>query len=379
MQFKDVCGQEKVKANLLTSAKNNRIHHTQLFLGKIGFGGLPLALALSQYVNCLAPTDHDSCGSCSNCQKNSNLIHPNVHFTYPTITKKSGHKPVSTDFITEWRNEVLNNPYLSSYQWMQGIQAENKLGNITAAECRRILDFFKLKALDGGQRVLVVWNAESLSKEGNILLKFLEEPPENTIIILLAENEEKVLNTIRSRCQILRLPSLVDSEISSYLEQKAGYATELAESVSKLADGDLNLALSIQTNEEGELEGIFKNWMKAISTDKVGLVKTVEGMSRLGRDKLKLLFDYGIVILREALLIQHSASSSRLNEGEEKMAKWMAHKMTIEALHDTIVEFDGYPYKIERNANAKIQLMTLSVFIDTQLQSKSKTTIAQTS
>lgn len=377
MQFKDVCGQEKVKANLLTSARSGRIHHTQLLLGKIGLGGLPLALALSQYVNCQNPSETDSCGNCSSCEKNSKLVHPNVHFTYPTITKKSGQKPVSTDFITEWRTEVSAQPYLSSYQWMQGIDAENKLGNITAAECRRILDFFKLKALDDGYRVLIIWNAELLSKEGNILLKFLEEPPENTIILLLAENEERVLNTIRSRCQILRLPNLSDSEIASYLEQKSGYNAELAESVSKLAGGDLNLALSIQTNEEGELEGVFKNWMKAISTDKVGLIKTVEGMSRLGRDKLKLLFDYGIVILRESLLIQHGVNSSRLNEGELKMAKWMAGKMTTEALNDLINEFDSYPYKIERNANAKIQLMTLSVFIDSQLQSKSNPTLAK--
>ena len=171
MFFKDVIGQEGVKQKLIKSAREGRISHAQLFLGKTGWGTLPLALAFAQYVNCHNPTNFDSCGVCDSCKRTLALEHPDLHFSFPVIVKKSGNVPVSLDWWDNWKKALKANPYISYIEWMQDIGAENKQGNITALECREIIKKLSLKPLFDGYKIMIIWLPEYLGKEGNVLLK----------------------------------------------------------------------------------------------------------------------------------------------------------------------------------------------------------------
>ena len=239
MQFADIIGQAEVKKDLAELVQHNRLSHALLFLGKEGSGSLSLALAFAQYIVCEKvnggksgvgsqesgpslfgdePTDSglkttdllfDSCGVCAACTKAAQLVHPDIHFSYPTVTKKPGEKPVATDFITDWREFIKHSPYGNSYDWIEQIkEKENSQGKITAEECNDIIRKLSLKSFESEYKFLIMWMPEMLGTEGNKLLKLIEEPPPNTLFILVTENEAQVLQTIVSRCQLVKIPAL---------------------------------------------------------------------------------------------------------------------------------------------------------------------------
>ena len=242
MQFKDVIGQIPVKQHLAEMVEQNRLSHALLFLGKEGSGALPLAMAFAQYVVSLpqaAPVVEDLFGGMTALepapsfihpdqiaaqpafQRAAQLIHPDLHFSFPVIPRKSGDKPTSNDYISEWREFISLYPYGNVYDWLQFIGAENKQGNITADECNDIIRQLNLKSFESEYKVLLLWMPEYLGKEGNKLLKLIEEPPPNTLFILVAENEEMILPTILSRCQLIKIPMPEDTEIEQALVERA--------------------------------------------------------------------------------------------------------------------------------------------------------------
>jgi DNA polymerase III subunit delta' len=211
MQFSKIINQQEVKQQLIELVQHNRLSHALLFLSKEGSGALSLAFALAQYITCERanpksqtsnslfgeelPTPNsqlptDSCGICPSCLKAIQLIHPDIHFSYPVVTKKSGSPPLSVDYITEWREFIKSYPYGNVYDWLQFIGAENKQGNITANECNDIIRKLSLKSFESEYKVLIMWMPEYLGTEGNKLLKLIEEPPPNTLFILVAENDK---------------------------------------------------------------------------------------------------------------------------------------------------------------------------------------------
>lgn len=220
MLFSEVIGQESVKAQLKQMASGGRLPHALLFLGPQGSGKLSLAMALAQYLLCENPGADDACGQCNQCNKAGKLIHPDLHFSYPTI----GTKAISDHFLVNWRQAMADNPYLDVNQWLQGIGAENKQGNITKEECVNIIKKLSLKTFENNYKVLIMWLPEFLGKEGNRLLKVIEEPPESTIFILVAEDQELILNTILSRCQIVNIKALSDEEVTEGLVQQQALA-----------------------------------------------------------------------------------------------------------------------------------------------------------
>src|SRR3954464_2966187 len=273
MLFGNVIGQLNTKAHLLEMVKQNRLSHALLFLGKEGSGALSIALAFAQYMVCDKIQNRqksaeaalplfglnassqqqtannnqqtDSCGECPSCVKAAKLIHPDVHFSYPVIPKKSGDKPISTDYITEWREFVKLYPYGNAFDWLQFIGAENKQGNITAEECNDIIHKLSLKSFESGYKILIMWMPEYLGKEGNKLLKLIEEPPANTLFILVAENDDQLLPTILSRCQLIKIPSPSSDAIKEALMQKAGAASEIATQIAGIAEGNYREALQL--------------------------------------------------------------------------------------------------------------------------------------
>lgn len=363
MQFKDIPGHAVIKEKLAKSVAEGRIHHTQLFLENPGSAGLSLALAYAQLVNCENPSPSDSCGQCNACRKSEKLIHPDIHYTYPTISRKSGDKPVATDFIKEWREAVLQNPYLELINWMRHLNAETKQGNITVFECRQIIRNFNLKSIEGKRKIQIIWMPETLGKEGNTLLKTLEEPPANSLFLLVANNEERILNTILSRTQILRIPPFQDQTISDYLQQHFHFAPEKAQGISLLADGNLNQALFLANDHTAETGEILKQWFGHITRDQAGLTKFVDKLAGSGKENLKNLMLQGSHLCRESLILQTTNLPGRLPTEEHKIAVWLAKNINFIAINSMAGFFETAIYHFERNANSKLQLMDISLKI----------------
>ncbi len=223
---------------LRSLAQNNRLSHALLFLGKEGSGALPLANAFAQYLVCekasvrkerqakavapslfgeeLSPADEDadmlredSCGQCPSCLKASGSMHPDIHYSYPVVALAKGDKPpISADYASEWRSFISQYPYANAYDWLQSIGAENRQGNITARECSEIIHKLSFKSFESGFKILIMWMPEYLGDQGNKLLKLIEEPPDDTLFFFVAEQEAKILPTILSRTQLVRIPPI---------------------------------------------------------------------------------------------------------------------------------------------------------------------------
>ncbi|MGB4846066.1 MAG: hypothetical protein WBP16_16485, partial [Ferruginibacter sp.] len=284
MQFQSITGQKETKEQLVHMIQQNRLSHALLFLGKEGSGALQLALAFAQYIVCKPQPaevdlfaaepqttnnkpqtkENDSCGQCPACKKANELIHPDIHFSYPVITKKPGEKPISTDFIKEWREFISENPYGNIYDWLQFIGAENKQGNITAHECNDIIRKLNLKSFESEYKILIMWMPEFLGKEGNKLLKLIEEPPANTLFILVAENEDLILPTILSRTQLVKIPMLSNLEVESSLALHAGVPIEKAQQIAAVAEGNYREALQLLQHADDDWELMLREWLNAV-------------------------------------------------------------------------------------------------------------------
>ena len=363
MQFAEVIGQQDVKKHLAEMISLNRLSHALLFTGKEGCGALPLALAFAQYIMCESPSPADSCGVCSACKKAGALVHPDIHFSYPVIPKKSGDKPVSTDYITEWREFVTQLPYGNVYDWLQFIGAENRQGNITAQECNEIIHKLSLKSFESEFKILVMWMPEYLEKEGNKLLKLIEEPPANTIFILVAENESMVLPTIVSRTQLVKIPPVGVESIEAQLVLKAKITKEQARQIASVSGGNYRESLQIMQHAGEDWQSLLRDWLNAImKSGPVSQVKWIEEMSKHGREKQKQFLRYFNHLLGQAIKIQVLQDAELPIPDNEKDFALRLNKMAgIEQQRAMIEELDKASYYIERNANAKMLFHALTI------------------
>lgn len=365
MRFADVVGHPSIKQHLIHLARENKIPHAQLMLSRQGAGGLPMAMAFATYLVCTNPCPEDSCGVCPACQKADKLIHPDIHFSYPVVKVKNvSRPPLSGDYAEKWREAVKFNPYLSEYEWIKKMTDENSQGNITSNEARDIIRQLNLKSFEGGYKIQIIWMAEALRETGNILLKLIEEPPGNTIIILIAENQEAILSTIISRTQIIKLPALEDEDVAEALKKQYHISPEQAREFSYIADGNYRKAQQLAT---GELEGFgeeLKNWMifcmRGPSSD---LVKWSEKCHENGREYIKKFLDYAVNIFRETLASKYTSDQLKPHVSSSEMPVIQALKkyITHENLYELIPLLEEKAYHIERNASAKITLMDLSI------------------
>lgn len=390
MQFQSITGQKEIKEHLIQMIQHNRLSHALLFLGKEGSGALQLALAFAQYIVCKPTpaevdlfatvnekpettqpeTRNDSCGSCPACKKANELIHPDIHFSYPVITKKSGDKPISSDFIKEWREFITTNPYGNIYDWLQFIGAENKQGNITAHECNDIIRKLNLKSFESEYKILIMWMPEFLGREGNKLLKLIEEPPDNTLFILVAENEDLVLPTILSRTQLVKIPALSNLEVEASLELNAGVAIEKAQQIAAVAEGNYREALQLLQHADDDWELILREWLNAvIRTGPVAQVKWIDDTAKLGREKQKQFLKYFIHLLEQAIRLrviqtenlQGAANEKPETRNESDFALRLNKLCDLGQQEAIINELDKASYYIERNANAKMLFHALTI------------------
>lgn len=385
MQFASLIGQAAVKDQLVDMVQQNRLSHALLFLGKEGSGALPAALAFAQYIVCEkvqgAAADpnqlSDSCGVCAACTKAQALVHPDIHFSYPVIPKKAGDKPVSTAYIQEWREFIAQYPYGNVFDWLQSINAENKQGNITAEECNDILRKLNLKTFESKYKILVMWMPEFLGKEGNKLLKLIEEPPANTLFLLVAENESLILPTILSRTQLVKFPTLTDAEISEALVKRAHLNAAQAQQIAAISEGNYREALQ-QLNHAGEdWQQLVREWLNAIlKNGPVSLVKWIDEVAKLGREKQKQFLRYFNHLLEQSVRLQVLGAESDWANSlpvTEKDFILRINKMSDLAQQEAIVEeLDRAAYYIERNANAKMLFHALSIKLFHILAEKSR-------
>ena len=417
MLFKDVIGQQGVKQHLIDIVHQNRISHALLFLGKDGAGALPLALAFAQYVSLLPksnepsatnndlfaspslfgdepinqkretanekpettndkrqtindkPSNPDDADTFMQQQpaflKANSYIHPDIHYSFPVIPKKSGDKPTSADYIKDWREFIKLYPYGNVYDWLQFINAENKQGNITAEECNDINKKLSLKSFESSHKVLVMWMPEYLGNAGNKLLKLIEEPSANTIFILVASNEEKVLPTILSRCQLVKINALTTLEIATALVERTNTAQQLAMQMAAIVQGNYHNALQLLQHTQEDWQAMLRDWLNSIlKTGPESQTKWVEEISRLGREKQKQFLLYFTHIIHQGIHLRILGDAATgISDSEKEMAAKLNKITSVSQQQAIINEASDAMYYIERNANAKILFHALTIKI----------------
>ncbi len=380
MQFKDIIGQEALKERLLNSVNDSRISHAQLFLGNGSVGKFALAYAYAQFINCTNKQENDSCGQCSSCRKYAAMSHPDLFFSYPVNTNhtsttkttdtKVSKDPVSGDFLNDWKNyldEVKGYPDL--FQWYQYIGIENKQGFISKEEARKIVHQIQYKAVEAQYKVLIVWMVEKMNEvASNALLKLIEEPPDNTLIFLIAGEKEKLLSTILSRVQTIIVPPIKDENLQSFLvEQYPDIKEDTLRDTVSLAAGDMFRVTEIMSNstELQENFDVFVDWMRLCykKGSLEGIKTWVEKISKFGREKQKSFLAYSLRMVRESLLI---------NYGDKKLVKIMIREENFLVKFAPFIHLKNAPqiqknldqaiYEIERN------VASASLFADLSLK-----------
>jgi DNA polymerase-3 subunit delta' len=384
MRLNEVIGQKEVKQHLTELVEHNRLSHALLFLGKEGSGALPLAIAFAQYIVSLPSTNStqsvDLFGTTAqppgfitpekivsepSWQRANELIHPDLHFSYPVVPRKPGDKPMSTDYITEWREFFLGNPYGNVYDWLQFIGAENKQGNITVQECNDIIRKLNLKTFESDYKVLVMWMPEYLGNEGNKLLKLIEEPPPNTLFILVAENESLILPTILSRTQLIKIPALTTEEIAAAIEVQAKISPDQARQIASVSEGNYREALQLVSHAEEDWQTLLRNWLNTImKTGPVAQMKWIDETSKLGREKQKQFLRYFIHLLEQAIRLDAIGEGWIAVPHNERDFAIRLNKIAGLGQQQAIIkELDNAVYYIERNANAKLLFHALTIKI----------------
>lgn len=379
MPFSSVIGQDQTKQQLVELVHFNRLSHALLLLGQEGSGVLPMALAFAQYVVCEKANgrEPDACGVCPACVKASQLIHPDIHYSYPVIPRKPGDKPVSTDYSSEWREFVKQYPYGNSYDWLQFIGAENKQGNITAQECNDIIHKLSLKSFESGYKILIMWMPEYLGNEGNKLLKLIEEPPVNTLFLLVAENESLILPTILSRTQLVKMPLPETADIEQALIERAGLEQAQARQIAVLCEGNYHEALQLIRHAGDDWQGVLREWLNAIlKNGPIAQVKWIDEISKSGRERQKQFLRYFNHLLEQAIRLRYMEGMSIPIPDVEKDFAMRLNKIADIGQQQAIIgELDKAAYYIERNAHAKMLFHALTIKLYHILAEKKVTVI----
>jgi DNA polymerase-3 subunit delta' len=384
MLFSEVLGQTHIKNHLTRSVDEGRIAHAQLFVGPEGSGTLPMAVAYAQYILC-NNTNGENTGGDESCNlKFKSFSHPDLHFAFPVTTSdKVKSKPVSNFYMEEWRQLLDQQPYGNLFDWYKLLGVDNKQGQIGVDEATEIVKSLSLKSYEGGYKVMIVWMAEKINTSAaNKLLKLIEEPPEKTIFILITEDEEQIINTILSRCQILHFPPLAEEVISDALVENYHIEKSVASKIAHQANGNYNKACDLiyQDSEDIQFEKWFVFWVRSAFKAKGNkkaihdLISWSEEITKTGRETQKKFLAFCLNYFRQALLLNYNASD--LVYLEPRSENFQIEKFAP-FVHDTNImeisnELQEAIYHIERNGNSKIILTDLSIKLTRLLHKKSQ-------
>lgn len=380
LNFEQIIGQTHLINHLKQTVDKGRISHAQLFVGKEGSGALATAIAYAGY---LISKNHKTPEIClSKCEK---LQHPDLHFAFPVATNDTiKNHPVSSLFLNDWREFLTKNPYASLFDWYKHIGIEKKQGQIGVDEAQEIVKALRLKPYEGSYQVMIIWMPERMNTTAsNKLLKLIEEPPEKTVLLLVTENEEQLISTIRSRCQVVHFGNLSEKQMVDALVSRENLETNLATKIAHQADGNYNKALKLSQNKSDErtFEQWFVIWVRAafrakgnasVINDLIGWSNEIAG---IGRETQKQFLAYCLQVFRQAMLLNYKADSLVYLEPKtegfklENFAPFI-HNGNIIAISE---ELNTALYHIERNGNAKIVLLDLSIKLTRLLHTKEVT------
>lgn len=366
MFFKDVIGQDEIKNKLIFEINKGRIPHAQLFCGLEGVGKLPLAIAYARYICCSNPTETDACGFCPSCIKFNKLIHPDLHFVYPVIKKKGGKDTVSDDYITQWRRFVLSNPYFSLKHWINEMGAENQQAKIYTKESDEIFRKLNLKSSEGGYKIMIIWLPERMNQEcSNKLLKLLEEPPAQTLFLLVSEAPEFILPTILSRMQRLNIRPIAEESIARILQTQFRLQEIDAVNIARVSNGNFLQAMeAIHLNEENKLFfELFINLMRLSYQRKIKEMRQwSEQVASLGRERQKNFLDYCQRMIRENFIYNfHQKELLYMNTEEMNFASRFAPFVNERNVVEIMKELSEAQIHVEQNVNPKMIFFDFSL------------------
>jgi len=364
MRFKDVIGQDEIKSRLVQAYKDNRVSHSYLFYGAPGVGKMALAIAFAQYLSCENKEENDSCGHCPSCLKYEKLIHPDLHFVFPYITSSSSqNKAVSDTYIDLWRPMVNKSPYFSYRDWTNNLQSENKQCQIYAAESSEIIKKVSLKTYESDYKVMIIWLPEKMNTEcANKILKVLEEPPLNTVFMLVSNNREDILPTIQSRTQPVKVLGIADEPLRLALVEKFGISEAEAADVVKISNGSfLEARQQIEQDEENAFNfDNFKSLMRiCYKYDVVSAFDFAKSISKLSRERQKSFINYCLIMVRENFVRNVNADVAYLTKEEEDFSVNFSRCINERNIDSYTTIFNDSYYQIERNGNSEI------IFTDT--------------
>lgn len=362
MNWEQIVGQENLKKLLRESISNNRVGHAQLFIGKEGYGTLPLALAFAKEIFAKENLHSSS--------KVEHLNHLDLHFSFPVFKEKSSG--LSDNFLENFREMILANPYANNEDWTKILESENKQLTIYADEVDELNKKFALKSFEGGSKILIVWQADKMNiAAANKFLKFLEEPPKHTLIILTAENIDFILPTILSRTQLVEIPRIQDEDIETFLKNNHQIGDEKLRETVFQAQGDWNSAqkLLVSENADTEFEDLFVMWVREAFQvkKKPEFLKNIvfwgRNIAAWNREKQKNFLDYCSEMFRLALLQNYGNETLVYKKIDSGGFKWESfsrfiHGANIEAI---LTEISDADYHLERNANPRIVWTDLGI------------------
>jgi len=367
MFFKEVIGQQDLKQRLIRSVKEERISHAQLFSGAEGVGKVAMAIAYAQYISCKNRGENDSCGTCPSCHKYQKLAHPDLHFVFPVFNAPKIKNPVSDDFIKEWRSKVLQNPYFNLSQWLEHIDAGNAQGLIYERESDSIYRKLNLKSFESEFKVMIIWLPEKMHVAcSNKLLKLIEEPPSKTLFILISENEEDVITTIRSRAQLIKFPYIDAKAMSAALQAIEGIDPGIVDDAVHLSKGNYINALEY-LNPGEDKQFFFEKFQEmmrfAYQREVIDLIGWADEMARIGRDKQKMYFNFALRLIREYFVMNLKRNKLvYLNQEEKEWGSRFAPFINERNIVPFSQEFELGIKHISMNGNPRI------IFLDTALK-----------
>jgi len=368
MNFSQIPGQKAVIDRLRLSVAENRVSHALLFSGPEGSGKFALALAFARYISCENRTAEDACGVCPSCVKYDKLIHPDLHFVFPVIKKKSAPDPVSDTYIPQWREMVLRSPWFSLSTWTEAMEVANEQALIPVSEAAEIIRKLSLKSFESDFKIMIIWLPEKMNAEtANKLLKIIEEPPALTLFILVSDEEDRLMPTITSRCQQIRIPSIPADDLSSYLVSATGMDPVRAREIAGIANGNMVRAMVLARDDNDTAVHLdrFASLMRtAYTRDIQKLVSWSEEAAALGRERQKSFLAYALRMIRENFVMNFRTGEKKLafltraeDEFSSKFHPFISEK-NIYVLND---EFNLAYAHVESNGNTKMIFLDLAL------------------
>ena len=371
MFFKDITGHTAIKQKLINAVEQNRVSHALLFSGPEGNGKLSLAIAFAQFLSCENKSDKDSCGTCPSCLKYQKLIHPDLHFVYPVVKTKKATKPVSDNFIDRWREFLFESAYHGFNKWLQKMEVANQQAGIFAQESEEIIKKLNLKSYESEYKVMIIWMPEKMNiSASNKLLKMIEEPPPKPVFILITEDYEKIIKTILSRTQLIKIPKIDEQVMFNSIKERYEIEANKIKEIVRTSNGNFLRAEEIIKNNENSSEqenfSRFAQFMRdAYGLKILELTEWSERMAKTGRETQKNFLRYALKILRENFILNISPENQNkiifLTDNEKnfsiKFNKFI-HKNNIFQLTN---EFNEAFNHIERNGYNKLIFLDLAL------------------